>query len=183
MTRRRSRVNYDYFARWAGSRAAQTRSREWLGHRARGDRPPVSLGECASETNGRGTGSGTNGHVLRRAPRALIPRRASRGGHTHAHTTKPRRTPRGGRLISRREAAAPRIPIQTEDGRFLDGRREAATHTHTHTTIPRRTTRGGPLISRREQPHHTHTRHTHQSNRRTGELRDALQGYERTCLP
>jgi hypothetical protein len=128
---------YDYFARWAGSRAAQTRSREWLGHRARGDRPPVSLGERASETNGRGYRLGNEWSRSSTGARALIPRRASRGGHTHAHTTKPRRTPRGGPLISRREAAAPHIPIQTEDGdrRFLDGRREAATRTRTQQNL------------------------------------------------
>ena len=45
---------YGYFARWAARGAAQTRLKDCLAYRARGDRPPVSLGECASETNGRG---------------------------------------------------------------------------------------------------------------------------------
>ena len=54
-----------------------------------------------------GTGSGTNGHVPRRAPSAIIPRRAPRDDATHTRATIPRRTPRDDPSItSRREAAA-----------------------------------------------------------------------------
>ena len=99
MTRRRSDA-LRLFRALSGSRAAQTRSREWLGHRARGDRPPVSLGDRASETNGRGYRLGNEWSRASTGAEGLIPRWASRGGHTHTHTTHTQR-----HLDGRRETA------------------------------------------------------------------------------
>ena len=90
-------VNYDYFARWAArARLKLARGSDRATARAAISRLCPWVSARRKRMVG-GTGSATNGHVLRRAPRALI-RRASRGGHMHAHTTKPRRTPRGGPL-------------------------------------------------------------------------------------
>ena len=136
MTRRRSDA-LRLFRALRGSRAAQTRSREWLDHRTRGGRPPGALGERASETNGRGY---RLGNEWSRSPTGAegIPRPASRGGHTHTHnthTTRPRRAPLERRpTISRVE-------------------RRPATHTHSNpnhgNAPPRRRGLEGPEEGRR----------------------------------